>query len=216
MKIYFILLLSLSFSIAAIGQIEYPDSGFTNKAEAKNLMVNGLKEGKWVECLDGMFHIITDSAYLKLIRDSNEKCSPYGINFYSLSVYRAGKHYGTTRWYLLDWKLWCEYPYIDDNLNGIYKIFYQNGKVKEESTFTNNITNGKARWYYPNGKIERVMTSDMGKIKDVKYFDENGEQILNGIAKFYDENGKIQFDITLKNGKKKKTRYYNVTGNEIK
>jgi hypothetical protein len=47
MKPFLILILSLSFTISAIGQ---QDSGFTNKAEAKNEMVNGMKEGKWVEC----------------------------------------------------------------------------------------------------------------------------------------------------------------------
>ena len=39
----------LAFTLTAFGQQEWADSSFTNKAEAKNLMVNGLKDGKWIE-----------------------------------------------------------------------------------------------------------------------------------------------------------------------
>lgn len=46
-----ILILPPSLTLSAFGQTP-PDSGFTNKAEAKNLMVNGLKEGKWIEYYD--------------------------------------------------------------------------------------------------------------------------------------------------------------------
>jgi len=49
MKAFTILILFFCFALAAIGQSDYPDSGFTNKLEAKNQLVNGLKEGKWVE-----------------------------------------------------------------------------------------------------------------------------------------------------------------------
>ena len=52
MKPLLIVILSLSFAGTAFGQLtpmEYPDSGFTNKAEAKNEMKDSLKEGKWVE-----------------------------------------------------------------------------------------------------------------------------------------------------------------------
>ncbi|HTB30831.1 MAG TPA: hypothetical protein VK808_02330, partial [Bacteroidia bacterium] len=50
----------LFIALGAFGQ-DYPDSGFTNKAEAKNLMVNGLKEGKWVEYQDMMGNFNTDT-----------------------------------------------------------------------------------------------------------------------------------------------------------
>ena len=46
MKYFLALILSLSFSLAVFAQA---DSGFTNKAEATNQMVNGLKEGKWLQ-----------------------------------------------------------------------------------------------------------------------------------------------------------------------
>jgi hypothetical protein len=46
MRGFLILIVAVLFSIAGFAQ---QDSGFTNKAEAKNLIVNGLKEGKWIE-----------------------------------------------------------------------------------------------------------------------------------------------------------------------
>lgn len=53
MKPLLTLILSLLFTLNALGQQpEYPDSGFTNKKEAKNLMVNSKKEGKWLEYLE--------------------------------------------------------------------------------------------------------------------------------------------------------------------
>jgi len=37
------------------------EQGFTNKAEAKNEKINGLKEGKWIEYLDKQDSIISDT-----------------------------------------------------------------------------------------------------------------------------------------------------------
>jgi len=49
MKPFPIILISVLTTLNALGQQpEYPDSGFTNKAEAKNLIVHGRKEGKWI------------------------------------------------------------------------------------------------------------------------------------------------------------------------
>ena len=59
MKHFLIILISISFTLTAFGQPEYPDSGFTDRTEAKNLMANGLKEGKWVEYWDDSNDTIT-------------------------------------------------------------------------------------------------------------------------------------------------------------
>jgi hypothetical protein len=53
MKPFLIILISLLTTLTAIGQSGVADSnGFTNRNEAKNLTVNGLKEGKWIEYID--------------------------------------------------------------------------------------------------------------------------------------------------------------------
>ena len=57
-----ILLIAISCFILFACQQE---QGFTNKAEAKNLMVNGLKEGKWMEYFNDIGKVATDTIYFK-------------------------------------------------------------------------------------------------------------------------------------------------------
>src|ERR1700749_3333052 len=85
-------ILFLLFSIVAFGQQpEYPDSGFTNKTEAKNLTINGLKEGKWIEYVDFQDSVLLD-----------QNLSP---NYYRLIVYKYGKPLGISRAYFISNKL---------------------------------------------------------------------------------------------------------------
>ncbi len=67
-----ILILSLSMTITAFGQQE---NSFTNKTEAKNQMVNGMKEGKWIEYDDSDYKLTTDE----------------NAAYYRLSIYHEGK-----------------------------------------------------------------------------------------------------------------------------
>ena len=217
MRALLILILSLSFTINAVEQT-LPDTGFTNKAEAKNQLVNGLKEGKWFEHLDGGFKVITDTSLFQTRYDSGGWASPYTTNFYSLTMYKGGKHNGITRWYELNWTLWNEYPYTNDKVNGIYKSYYANGQVEWATTFKNDIMDGPANEYYNNGKPKRQILYKNGKIKEKKFYDENGNEIANGVFKDYNEIGKLISETTIKNGKAKKTKYhyYDRNWNEIK
>jgi len=54
-------------------------SGFTDKAEAKNELIAGVKEGKWVEYFDNSWKAVSDTA----VADN-----------YLLTEYRAGKPFG--------------------------------------------------------------------------------------------------------------------------
>ena len=56
MRTSFVLLLLLCLACNGI-----TDQGFTNKAEAKNQIINGLKEGKWIEYVDGQDKVTTDT-----------------------------------------------------------------------------------------------------------------------------------------------------------
>src|SRR5579863_6711406 len=87
------------------------DSGFTNKAEAKNLMVNGLKEGRWIEYSDASNHYTQDTN------------SPY----YTLSTYKAGNLYGIVREYYKSGNICIETPYVNGKKNGIERGYYKNG-----------------------------------------------------------------------------------------
>jgi antitoxin component YwqK of YwqJK toxin-antitoxin module len=94
------------------GQTDCPDSGFTNKAEAKNLMVNGLKEGKWVEYLDSAKVEIEG---ILLMTPTNDTNAPY----YSLSVYKKGNLYGIAREYYKGGSLKGAFHFTNGNANGI-------------------------------------------------------------------------------------------------
>jgi antitoxin component YwqK of YwqJK toxin-antitoxin module len=180
MRTICILILSLSFTIAAFGQ-DYPDSGFTNKAEAKNQMVNGKKEGKWIEYFD-------DTEY------------PMGTKGYILTIYKNGEKIGLEKGYYMDGKLQWLSPYKDGKLNGIYKGFYENGILMQEIQYMDDKINGLAKYYINNGvlSIETLYTNgnkngiekcydENGKLeKEVSY--NNGEK---GLIKEYNDNGKL-------------------------
>jgi antitoxin component YwqK of YwqJK toxin-antitoxin module len=191
------------------------DSGFTNKAEAKNLMVNGAKEGKWVEYIDTNYKVVSDSN------------APY----YSLTMYKAGKEYGIRHGYYKSGKLLFETPYVDGKVNGVDKGYYENGTLMYEATNTNGKLNGLYKDYYKNGKLETEAPfkndSENGIEKD---YDTNGilEQEtpvawstedsinINGIQKGYYESGKLKYETTYANGVKGATKSYDENGKEIR
>ena len=104
----FILIISLSFSLIAFGQAD--SLGFINKAEAKNLMVNGLKEGKWVEYLDFKGRTTSDT----------------NAPDYMLTIYKKGVPIGIVRWYTklqtLEQKV-----YYNDGIIDSSKLFDEQG-----------------------------------------------------------------------------------------
>src|ERR1700728_4756526 len=95
-----ILILSLFSSLTVFGQQpEYPDSGFTNKAEARNLIMNGKEEGKWCEYIAKIFWTYGDVGGVKdsiISPDDTSKFTPhsdsnyYPTYWYYLSVYKDG------------------------------------------------------------------------------------------------------------------------------
>ena len=90
------------------------DQGFTNKAEAENLLVSNYKDGKWFEYRDSSYNYT---------RDTN---APY----YSLINYKAGKWDGTARYYYRSSKLYSEVYYNDGEAKGAEKVYYENGQLK--------------------------------------------------------------------------------------
>jgi antitoxin component YwqK of YwqJK toxin-antitoxin module len=115
------LLLIFSFFIIHCSLLAQQDSGFTHKAEAKNQMVNGLKEGKWCEFRAGGGTVTADSIK---------------ASFYTLTVYKAGKPYGIVRWYHKGGELKSEVPYTNGVENGVEKV-YSGGKLWLETIYTN-------------------------------------------------------------------------------
>lgn len=203
MKVFLTVILSLFLTLSAWAQ-EYADSGFTNKAEAKNLTVNGKKEGKWV---------------------TSDRSN---TNIYQLTIYKVGKPYGMARGYFNDGILESELPYKNGKLNGNVKFYYPSGKLKEECPYTNSKENGIDKEYYESGKLESEtpfknghmigggkMYYESGKIESVdKDTTINGEVYI--AEKAYYEDGKIKSKTIWYTPADGDTKYYDESGNEIK
>jgi antitoxin component YwqK of YwqJK toxin-antitoxin module len=153
-------ILFLSFTICAFAQ-DYPDNGFTNKAEAKNLKIHGKKEGKWCEYYNSSGKIIKDSA--------TAVC-------YYLTVYKAGEPIGIARNYSIGGELLDEASYLNGIRNGLTKE-YLAGKLEMVLPFTDGKINGVKKGYYPNGKIRFEITYVDGIESATKDYDQNGNEI---------------------------------------
>ena len=187
MKATFILILSL-FTLSVLGQ-NYPDSGFRNKAEAKNLMVNGKKDGKWFE-----YHL---RRYEGIFTDGDTT-----RRYYTLTVFKGGDRYGIERWYYISGKLEGEIPFKDGEENGIMKCYYENGNLHSEIPYTKGLRNGFQKVYYENGKIKW----------ECMYV--NNEP--NGVETDYYEDGNLKETITYNNGKVVSSNIYDENGNKVK
>src|ERR1700722_12669170 len=99
----------LLFFFVACNNVTYTDQSFINRKEAKNLKVNGVKEGKWVEY--GFLFWIVRSDTLS----------------YTLTIYKHGVPYGMVRKYYMNGKLDGETNYKDGKPDGVATGYYKNG-----------------------------------------------------------------------------------------
>jgi antitoxin component YwqK of YwqJK toxin-antitoxin module len=197
MKYFLILIVSFSFTTAAIAQQNYPDRGFTNKAEAKNLMVNGLKEGKWVEYLvGGSVTNDTNATWYRLCIYKSGKINRLSIIFYQDEhadvKYKAGEMPYSNgvinrmrKDYFFNGKLRMEFPYVNGEINDVAKGYYENGKLYVEEPYRNGKENGIVKGYYANGKLMSESPFNEGK--------------ENGVEKGYYENGNLEYETTHRN-----------------
>jgi antitoxin component YwqK of YwqJK toxin-antitoxin module len=184
MKSYLVLILSLYFTFTALGQQNPPDSGFTNKGEATNQVVNGQKEGKWIEYVD----------------ENGNFTRKENATSYELAVYKAGKLFGIVRCYYnngmlesqatylngkmngihklyLSGKIAHEIPYKDGEIDGVAKYYYDSGKISAETPYSNGKINGTEKVYSESGTLVREIVYKHGNVKGKKYYDKNGNQI---------------------------------------
>jgi len=86
------------------------------------------------------------------------------------------------------------------NWHGLYKKFYNNGRLEFKCNYSQGFPDGLARFYYPNGELKMIKPFKMGLLDGtVKGYDTNGifnysEKHLNGNILgyyYYDANGKM-------------------------
>lgn len=210
MKYLLIVILSLSFSLTVFAQA---DSGFTYKAEAKNLKVNGLKDGKWIE------YLADDK---KIVKDSNN----HSFRFFRLAVYKGGMLNGAARVYEKSGKLHSQTTYINNQKNGSEK-YYQNGHVAVSVSYAYGQKTGLEDFYdfasgklnleidYINGKkngTEKVYYKSGKLLTEVTYV--NNKE--NGVQKVYYEDGKLKQESIFTNDKVISVENYDEKGNELK
>ena len=105
-----------------------------------------------------------------------------------------------------------EESYTNGGLEGISKIYDENGKLKEQWHYKDGNEKGIIKSYHKNGKLKKVKTlkNDM-KEGITRLYDENGNlkleanyknDKLDGTTKLRHENGKLKFEANYKNGKK--------------
>ncbi|MHB8578356.1 MAG: TonB family protein [Ignavibacteriaceae bacterium] len=86
---------------------------------------------------------------------------------------------------------------------GLVKAYYENGKVKSEINYSNNVREGSAKFFYSNGNLK----------EDLNYI--NGA--VDGVVKEYYENGKLKELYTIENGRREgATSFYSEDGNYLK
>ncbi|KZE75031.1 hypothetical protein AV926_17520 [Myroides marinus] len=94
---------------------------------------------------------------------------------------------------------------------GIAVVYYENGKVKEETTYVLGVKKGIQREYYDNGKLKIEKNYEYGKfVEEKKYCTRFGkmmmipiyeDSVLEGDYKEYDEAGVLKVKRQYKNGK---------------
>ena len=113
-----------------------------------------------------------------------------------------GKKEGVWKVYFSDGKtLKIQGEYTQNKPNGKYTKYYQNGKIKEKGTFTNQHYTDTLVRYFQDGTLECQLI-----------YNEAGE--LTGTARYYHENGNLA--LTSKNDENKpigKTTWYEEDGN---
>jgi antitoxin component YwqK of YwqJK toxin-antitoxin module len=202
------LILALSFCLACNTTNE---KSFTNKAEAKNEIKNGLKEGKWFEYMDTNDKVVSDTNAL----------------YYRLAIYHAGKLNDTAREYYKNGKIFNIVYYIDDSIYGVKKWYYPDGILQQEDPFTiNGKANGLLKGYDGNGCLETEIPYKDNRANGIgKDYYENGKLLketpylndsANGTGKEYYEDGKLKSEITFVNDSAVAAKNYDENGNEIK
>lgn len=86
---------------------------------------------------------------------------------------------------------------------GLIKSYYNNGKLKSEINYSDNIREGIAKFYYPNGNIKEELNFIDGAV--------------DGVVKEYYEHGQLKELYTIENGRREgPVSFYSEDGNYLK
>ena len=96
--------------------------------------------------------------------------------------------------------------------NGLYRLYYDNAKIQEESWFKDDLKNGLSRWNNKSGQRMAEYNYKMGNFDGIQktYYENDSLQSvsnyadnkLSGESKEYYRNGKVKVSGTYVNGQK--------------
>jgi len=181
MKKLFLFFTLFTFSFSLFAQ---QDSGFTDKAEAKNVMVNGVKEGKWLEKV------------------------PFSPGYYTLTIYKAGKASGIVRQFFPSGKLSLTSMYRDGKKNGVETAYSESGQKEAETPFIDGQINGTEKVYYVSSNYKAILYANGKKTEMPQPDSLNGRLTIetpfvngkkNGVEKQYFLDGKTVMEVTYVN-----------------
>ncbi len=121
-----------------------------------------------------------------------------------------------------DGKTMYENTFINGKRSGVCREWDYGAQIKKEFTYKNGVKHGLQRWFHPNGKIWIEEIYKDGKILERKNCNKNGattetEIYKNGELELYDENGNLKTRFEFgKNGYSSKKLEFDVNGNLIK
>jgi antitoxin component YwqK of YwqJK toxin-antitoxin module len=203
MKTKLIIILSLFFSLASFAQKPLPEDGFTDKNEATNKTVNGIKKGKWIQYIGIWGDTITNTK------------EAFG---YGLIEYKLNKPIGVVRYYFTSdtitgtnrGKFVYAVPAID--LTDVRMvIYYDNGKLHSEAMYANGKKDGVEKKFFADGKLQEIIPYTGGKMNGTdKTYYENGNlsdeipyvnDTVTGISKSYSERGLLLSEVPYSHDK---------------
>ena len=95
---------------------------------------------------------------------------------HTITVYRNGKKTGNLITLGKDGYLETSISYLEDHLNGLYRVYYKGTRVNKEINYKNDIEDGVKKVYFANADLQ-----ELGFMK-------NGKR--HGLNTWYFENGK--------------------------
>lgn len=112
--------------------------------------------------------------------------------------YVKGKREGIARYYHKNGRTWKEIPLHDDNINGPYLIFLDDGSLFEETTYINGKREGMAFRYWKDGSIASKEQYECDRLIEGSYFDSCGQKVSevvcgNGFKAIFDKDSVLEF-----------------------
>lgn len=135
------------------------NNGFTNRKEARNVVDDSMKQGKWIEYLD-----------------ENEEVTDDTTIYFRLSIYKDDVPQGMVREYYHNGKLRNETPYTDGHIDGLVRSYFEDGTLSLQVPYVYGKKEGIERIYYPSGKLQSETKYDSGLPEYSKKYNEDGTE----------------------------------------